>query len=150
MILINAPITFKKYLIAYCSNLLMVTYYVVPLPQFLHLNVPLQFAIPPGRRLLRLLWPFMGAPVFYCLPGIIISILPPFSQGYSKRALKKRVLLPYRAGFLSRLRHHPSRKYDFLHLKCLFAKVTTSYRCAHCHTYFKKCYFHCSPILAIS
>ena len=67
------------------SILLMVTYTIASILAF-----ECTFAIPTGRRLLRLLWPFMGAPVFYCLPGIIISILPPFSQGCSKkRALKK-------------------------------------------------------------
>ena len=55
--------------------------------QFLHLNVPLQYHQDGDYcACYDLLW---GAPVFYCLPGIIISILPPFSQGCSKRALKK-------------------------------------------------------------
>ena len=129
------------------SILLMVTYYV-PLPSILAFECT--FAIPPGRRLLRLLWPFMGGSSFLLSAWYHYFNFAPLFTRLQQEGIKKRVLLPYRAGFLSRLRHHPSRKYDFLHLKCLFAKVTTSYRCAHCRTYLKRCYFHCYHILAIS
>ena len=87
---------------------------------------------------------FYGGLQFFivCLVSLF-QFCPPFHKVAARGHKKKSFTAVPGCFFLSRLRHHPSRKYDFLHLKCLFAKVTTSYRCAHCRTYLKRCYFHC-------